>query len=293
MQNLPRPVPGPDRAHACRFGPGPLPGGAAAGKPDQGRDGWPGLTPIRGIAPRRIDRGDDALADEQGTGVVQVVVVEIERLVADRVDAAAGDDLAQRTSDGRTRVRRGAVDRVESGGDRRLPGLVGGEGRGEGQRVAGGLAAAGEFLGDVPAGLGDRVDEDDAVAGGEQAFDGGDIGLDDAVGAIGVVGGLGADRGEEVAGLALDAALAVVERAGSDPGGPAGGEHDDIEGGGVGVGLDAADEVVAAEVAAGPGAGQAGDRRAGAAGDRVEAEACRARRARNIAPCRASAWLSP
>ena len=109
--------------------------------------------------------------------------------------------------------------------------------------MPGGLAAAGELLGDVPAGLGDRVDENDAAAGGEVALDGGDVGLEDVAGACRRVAPGRAERGEKVAGRTLDAALAVVEGAVGEPGRPARGEDDDGEIGLVEVALDVAGRI--------------------------------------------------
>ena len=168
-----------------------------------------------------------------------------------------GRSRSQRMSAGRTRKRSGLVDGVEGGDDRGLAAVVDGAGGGERDRDRRGLAAAGELLGDVPAGLGDRVDQDDAVAAGEEGLDAADVGGDDGGGAgLGVVGGVGAERGEEVAGRAVDAAFAVVEGVGRDAGDPAGGEDDDVEVGAVEVGEDVADEGVAGGGGGGAGAGR-------------------------------------
>ena len=111
------------------------------------------------------------------------------------------------------------------------------------------------------------------MAAGEEVLDAGDVGGDDGGRARLGRRGIGADRGEPVAGRAVGAALAVVEGVGRDAGDPAGGEDDDREVAGVEIVLHAADEFVAGGRGGGAGAGQARDRRAGAAGHGVEAEA--------------------
>ncbi len=232
----------------CRSGPGPLPARRSRGqaRPRSGR--MAGLPRGRGgVAPGGIDRGDDRSPTSSGAGVVEVVVVEVERLVADRVDAAAGDDLVAEDVGRADAVEARVVDRVEGGDDRRLAARrrrragvervtrVGRRPRGGGRAPRGrssrprGSGRRGRRGGRRRAGARRRRRRPAMTAAC----------------AVGVVGGRRRRRGEEVAGLALDAALAVVERAGGDAGGPAGGEHDDVEAGGVGVGLDAADEVVA------------------------------------------------
>ena len=168
-----------------------------------------------------------------------------------------GRSRLQRTSAGRTRKRFGLVDGVEGGEDRGLAAEVDGRSSVESvDRGIGGLAAAGELLGDVPAGLGDRVDQDDLVAAGEEVLDAVDVGGDHGGGAVGGGGGVGAERDEEVAGRAVGAALAVVEGVGRDAGDPAGGEDDDGEVGVVEVGVDVADEGVAGGGGGGAGAGR-------------------------------------
>ena len=141
-----------------------------------------------------------------------------------------GRSRSQRMSAGRTRKRSGLVDGVEGGEDRGLAAVVDGVGGGELDRDRRGLAAAGELLGDVPAGLGDRVDQDDLVAAGEEVLDA--LRRRSAMTAAARPrrrGGVGAERGEPVAGRAVGAALAVVEGVGRDAGDPAGGEDDDVE----------------------------------------------------------------
>ena len=184
-----------------------------------------GSAPVGGLLRRRGDR----LGDEAGAEAVEVVAVEVERAVADVVDAAAGEVAVAEDVGGADADQVRAVDGVERGEDRGLAAQVEGVVGGELYRDRRGLAAAGELLGDVPAGFGDRVDEDDAVAAGEEGLDAPDVGGDDGVGAGLGGGGAGAEGGEEVAGGAVGAAFAVVEGVGCHAGDPAGGEDDDIE----------------------------------------------------------------
>ena len=154
----------------------------------------------------------------------------------------------------------------------------------ERDRLARARAAAGELLGDVPSGLGDGVDEDDVEAGVEEVLDRPDIAGDDPGLAVGLVLRRRADRGEEIPGPALDAALAVVEALGGDPGDPAGGDDGDRDPVAPHIVLDTADELVARRRRGRAGAGEPGDRRAGAAGDGVEAEARGTRRLEEARP---------